>query len=101
MNILKHLFAALLILSASLSLSANAQSPAPIVVQAANSASVTTLNKPAVAATTSQSVPEAIRLLEKVKAGNDEVLAKQKATLERLDELQQNAQQLKIFANRG
>ena len=82
-------------------MTAKAQSPAPIIVQAANSASAATLSKPAAASTDSQSVPEAIKLLEKLKAANDDVLAKQKATLERLDELQQNAEQLKIFANRG
>jgi len=47
------------------------------------------------------SIPDAIKLLERIKAGNDEVLAKQKAALERLDELQDAADQLRIFAKRG
>ena len=34
-------------------------------------------------------------------AANGEVLAKQKAALERLDELQDAADQLRIFAKRG
>jgi hypothetical protein len=40
-------------------------------------------------------------LLERIEAGNDEVLAKQKAALERLDELQDAADQFRIFAKRG
>jgi hypothetical protein len=47
------------------------------------------------------SIPDAIKLLEQIKAANDEVLAKQKAALERLDELQDAADQLRIFVKRG
>jgi hypothetical protein len=76
-----------------------AQSPAPIVVQAASTMSPkAATNTAAVAAS---SVPDAIKTLEQVKAANDEVLAKQKAALERLDELQEAADQLRIFAKRG
>ena len=85
---------ALLALSA-----AQAQSPAPIIVQAASAAPATTKVSGAVAAATT--MPEAIKMLEQVKAANDEVLAKQKAALERLDELQDAADQLRIFAKRG
>ena len=77
-----------------------AQSPAPIVVQAASAnPAASKMSAPAVAAVSS--VPDAIKALEQVKAGNDEVLAKQKAALERLDELQEAADQLRIFAKRG
>ena len=85
---------ALLALSA-----AKAQSPAPIIVQAASAAPATSKISAPVAVATS--MPEAIKLLEQVKAANDEVLAKQKAALERLDELQDAADQLRIFAKRG
>jgi hypothetical protein len=79
-----------------------AQSPAPIVVQAASGTAVTsTSTKPAATATDVHSIPDAIKLLEQIKAANDEVLAKQKAALERLDELQDAADQLRIFAKRG
>jgi cell shape-determining protein MreC len=101
MNTLRPLFPILLILVASLSSTTRAQSPAPIIVQAANSPTTTTSSKPSAITADVQSIPEMIKLLEKIKAGNDEVLAKQKAALERLDELQQTAEQLKIFANRG
>jgi hypothetical protein len=36
-----------------------------------------------------------------MKAANDEILSKQKAALERLEEMQQAAGELKIFAARG
>jgi len=80
-----------------------AQSPAPIIVQPANSsATVTsTSSKTAALATDVHSIPDAIKLLEQIKAGNAEVLGKQKAALEKLDELQDAADQLRIFTKRG
>lgn len=77
----------------------NAQSPAPIIVQAASAAPAAPKTSAPIATVTS--VPEAIKMLEQVKAANEEVLAKQKAALERLDELEQAADQLRIFAKRG
>ena len=76
-----------------------AQSPAPIIVQAASAAPAA--SKMPAPVSTVTSVPEAIKMLEQVKAANDEVLAKQKAALQRLDELQEAADQLRIFAKRG
>jgi len=78
-----------------------AQSPAPIVVQAASGTAVTSTSSKSAAAADVHSIPDAIKLLEQIKAANDEVLAKQKAALERLDELQDAADQLRIFAKRG
>lgn len=81
---------------------ATAQSPTPIVVQAASGTTVTSTSSKLAATTTDvHSIPEAIKLLEQIKAANDEVLAKQKAALERLAELQDAADQLRIFAKRG
>lgn len=81
---------------------AKSQSPAPIIVQPANAATTSTSSKTAaVAAAEAQSIPMAIKLLEQIKAANDEVLAKQKSALEKLDELQESADQLQIFAKRG
>jgi hypothetical protein len=79
-----------------------AQSPRPIVVQAASGTTVTTTSSQVVAtAPDVHSVPDAIKLLEQIKAANEEVLAKQKAAIERLDELQDAADQLRILAKRG
>jgi hypothetical protein len=43
----------------------------------------------------------AIKSLQEIKAANDETLRKQQNTLERLDDLQKAAEQIKIFAKRG
>ena len=79
---------------------ARAQSPVPIVIQAASPAAVTA---PLPTATTqsSASVEAAIKLLEQMKAKNEETLKKQGAALQQLDELQQAAEQMKIFSKRG
>ena len=79
----------------------NAQSPAPVIVQPANAAATSTSSKATATSAETQSIPGAIRLLEQAKAANAEVLAKQKAALEKLDELQDAANQLRIFAKRG
>ena len=79
----------------------NAQSPTPIIVQAATAPAVTSAASKMTGAVDTQSIPAAIVLLEQVKAGNDEVLAKQKAALEKLDERREAADQVRIFAKRG
>jgi hypothetical protein len=91
-----------LFIALSLGEVAKSQSQTPIIVQPANSAAAGTSTslKPAVAAD-AQSIPAAIKLLEEIKAGNAEFLAKQKAALEKLDELKEAADQLQIFAKRG
>jgi hypothetical protein len=48
-----------------------------------------------------QSLAAAIKALEDIRAANEDVLSKQKATLEKLDELHEAAEQLQIFAKRG
>ena len=77
-----------------------AQSPEPVTIQAA-SAAPTATTPPAQVLQDSPAAGAAIKLLEQMKAANTEILLKQKATLERLDEAQQAAEQLKIFAARG
>ena len=80
---------------------ASAQSPTPIIVQAANATAAKSTTTSVAATADVQSIPDAIKLLEKIKAANDEVLAKQKAALEKLNEVQDAADQLRIFAKRG
>ena len=72
----------------------------PIVVQAANAASTPVAAKPVVQENTG-SAQATIKALEQAKAANDEILKKQEATLQQLDDLQKAAEQLKIFAKRG
>jgi cell shape-determining protein MreC len=85
---------------AALSLfAAKAQSPKPIVVQAASA----TTSAPASAVAvpdSSASLQAAIKSLQEARAANSETLKKQEAVLEQLDEMQKNAAQLKIFAHR-
>jgi hypothetical protein len=82
---------------------ARAQSPKQeVVVQAATAAPATVAAAPAAASQPdSSAVTAAIKALEELKAKNDEILSKQEATLQRLDELQQAVEQLRIFSKRG
>lgn len=92
----------LALLLAFVSAATRAQSPAPIVVQAASPVTATAPAPASVPARQeSPSVESAIKTLEQIKAVNQEILSKQKAALQRLDEIQQAAEQLKIFAKRG
>jgi hypothetical protein len=77
-----------------------AQSPTPIVVQAAT-ATTATAPAPIAVAKDSEPNPVAMRMLQQMKAANEDVLKKQEATLQRLDEIQKAAEQLKIFSKRG
>jgi hypothetical protein len=96
----------ILILSSALIVpvvSVKSQSPQPVVVQAASGTSVTT-SPPAQSAAAAQNaaaVQVAIQTLQRLKAANEEVLKRQEDTLRRLEEIQQGADELKIFAKRG
>jgi hypothetical protein len=91
---------------AAMSLSASrAQSPAPIVVQAAGTA---TAQKPSAPATNQSPVAQdfaslqaALKSLQEIKAANAETLKRQEAAIQQLDELQKAADQMKIFSKRG
>ncbi len=88
------------LLLGSLSL-ASAQTPIPIVVQAANAAPAPAA--PAVAQTPAAdpAIAAVLKTLKDLRAANEEVLRKQAATLQQLDELQKAAEQLKIYSKRG
>lgn len=75
-----------------------AQSPAPIVVQAMSPATAAPVaNVP----TQNAYSPETVKMLEQVKAANQETLKRQQAMLDQLEELQKAAEQLKVFSKRG
>jgi hypothetical protein len=72
----------------------------PIIVQPANQAA------PAQTATAQKATDDsdmlaAIKSLEEMKAANEDMLKKQQAVLEALDQLQKEADQLRIYAKRG
>jgi uncharacterized membrane protein (DUF106 family) len=77
-----------------------AQSPAPIVVQAASPATVASTPPPSVTQD-SGSLQATLKMLREMKATNAETLKKQEAALQQLDEIQKAAEQLKIFGKRG
>jgi hypothetical protein len=77
------------------------QSPQPIVVQAASATASTPVPLAASKGASSESIADAIKSLEELKAATEEILKKQQATLEQLDDVQKNAEQLRIFASRG
>jgi len=80
---------------------ANGQQPTPplVVVQPAGQPAAAT-PAPAAAAASDATVATAIKALEQVKAANDATLKKQEEMLQRLDELQKAAEQLKVFSKR-
>ena len=63
---------------------AQAQSPAPRAV-----------------APTNESLPIALKQLQELKTANEELLKKQEAALQKLEELQKAADELKIFGKRS
>jgi hypothetical protein len=80
--------------------SLRAQSPTPIIVQAAT-AIPATMTTPIPIAKDSETNQVAVRMLQQMKATNEDLLKRQEATLQRLDEIQKAAEQLKIFSKRG
>jgi hypothetical protein len=101
MKLTARFFFATLICSVTITITAaRTQSPTPIIVQPA-SAIPATSSAPRAAPVNVSSIPEAIKLLEQVKTSNQEILSKQEAALERIDELQKAADQLKIFTRRS
>jgi len=56
---------------------------------------------PAEAAKEEEEMAASIKELQELKAHNDELLKQQQATLDQLDELQREAEQLRIFSKRG
>lgn len=82
---------------------AEAQTQAPmVVVQAAGPKSATA---PTVAAAvpvaTTESMQVALKALQELKAANDELLKKQAATLQQLEDTEKAAEQMKIYSKRG
>jgi hypothetical protein len=96
---MKH-FTFAVLATVALAFSLRAQSPAPVVIQA-----VPTAAAPAAGtAPAGQPAPAAASVLSalaQMKAANDEVLSKQAATLQQLEEIEKAAEQIKIYTKRG
>ncbi len=79
--------------------SSDAQSPMPVVVPAMTPA--TTAQSPVTAAVTTTSMQATLKALQAMKAANEEILKQQAATLEKLDEIEKAAQEIRIYSKRG
>jgi esterase/lipase len=75
-----------------------AQTPVPVIVPAATPAKS---SQPPGSSATSANLQTALKMLQEIKAANEETLRKQAATLEQLDVLEKEAEQLKIYTKRG
>jgi hypothetical protein len=91
--VIVSVIAAALIVSA-----ANAQTPMPIVVPAMTP---TTAQSPAAAAVAAAATQTTLKALQAIKAANEEILKQQTATLEKLDELEKAANEIRIYTKRG
>ena len=90
-----------LVLSVALltALGAIAQSPEPIVVPAATDSTPAPENAQKDA--DDAAITATIALLQELKRQNDQTIKKQQAALEALDQLQKDADQIRIFSKRG
>ena len=77
--------------------SAQAQTPAPIIVQAVTPPPVVK-TLPAENAANAQA---GLKALQALKAANDEILKQQVATLQKLDEIEKAANEIRIYSKRG
>jgi hypothetical protein len=80
-----------------LAVAVSAQSPRPVVVQAATPGVAST----APATRDDGSFQAAVKLLQEMKAANEETLRKQAATLQQLDEIEKAANEIKIYTKRS
>jgi hypothetical protein len=75
---------------------ASAQTPTPVVIHAVATPQTAPATQPG-----DSTAAAALQAVQALKAANDELLKKQTATMQKLDELQKTAEQLKIYSKRG
>lgn len=78
----------------------HAQTPMPVVVPAITPATANA-QSPVTAAVTTASTQATLKALQAIKAANDEILKQQAATLEKLDEIEKAAQEIRIYTKRS
>ena len=93
-------FATLLIPVLTLA-SLEAQTPAPVIMQAASSVPAGPTASRASSSTAAADSKDLMQLLQEMQATNAATIKKQEAALETLDALQKAAEELKIFSKRG
>ena len=77
----------------------DAQSPTPLIVPAMTPA--TTVKSPATAENAANSTQAVLKALQAMKTANDEILRQQAATLQKLDEIEKAAQEIRIYTKRS
>ena len=82
-------------------LPSRAQSPAPVIIQAATPAPVGVALAPITPASAQPDSKAILELLQKMQSTNAATIKKQEAALETLDALQKAAEEIKIFSKRG
>jgi hypothetical protein len=75
-----------------------AQSPTPLIVPAMTPA--TTVKSPA-GENAAASTQALLKALQAMKTANEEILRQQAATLQKLDEMEKAAQEIRIYTKRG
>jgi hypothetical protein len=78
-----------------------AQSPVPVIIQAATPAPAGAALEPATSASAQPDSKAMLQLLQEMQATNAATIKKQEAALETLDALQKAAEEIKIFSKRG
>jgi hypothetical protein len=78
-----------------------AQSQNTVVVPAASPAAPIAAAQAPAAQTNSTAIQGALKMLQEMKATNEDTLRKQEATLEQLNEIEKEADQLRIYSKRG
>jgi hypothetical protein len=78
--------------------SARSQTPMPIIVPAMTPATVV---KTPAAENAAGSAQAGLKALQALKAANDEILKQQTATLQKLDEIEKAANEIRIYSKRG
>jgi hypothetical protein len=83
----------------SLASISSAQSPTPMVIPAMTPATIA--KSPATPDNAAGSTQAALKALQAMKVANDEILKKQAATLQKLDEIEKAANEIRIYTKRG
>jgi hypothetical protein len=78
-----------------------AQTPAPVILQAATQAPAAAAPIAKAAGAAAADLNTMVQILQEMQATNAATIKKQEATLGALDELQKAAEELKIFSKRG
>ena len=89
-----------LLIAVSLVSISGAQSPTPLIVPAMTPA--TTVKSPVtVTENAAASTQAVLKALQAMKTANDEILKQQAATLQKLDEIEKAAQEIRIYTKRS